>query len=92
MLFLISTPLFLTGKHFDYIGNANLYPGKSLPDCSMTDAIITGTQAMYAGTVQEIYVTLKAPTVLKLMVSYFLFPPRKKCTIKVLEELKYTNS
>lgn len=56
-------------KDFDYIGTPNLYSGESLPDCRESGLIITGTQAMYAGDVQEIFVKLKSKTAMKIYVS-----------------------
>ncbi|KAM3172954.1 hypothetical protein ACTXT7_013502 [Hymenolepis weldensis] len=41
-------------KDFDYIGTQNVYSGDSLSDCRENGLVITGTQAMYAGDVQEI--------------------------------------
>uniref|UniRef100_A0A5K3EIC5 Sushi domain-containing protein n=1 Tax=Mesocestoides corti TaxID=53468 RepID=A0A5K3EIC5_MESCO len=58
----------LSKSRSDFIGTPNLYSGPSLPDCRLTDAVITGTQAMYAGTISEIFITLKAPTRLKLFI------------------------
>lgn len=61
--------LYVVAKSFDYIGTPSLYSGPSMPDCTLEGLVVTGTQAMYAGEIYEVYVKLTAPTPMKIFVS-----------------------
>ncbi|VDM15854.1 unnamed protein product [Hydatigera taeniaeformis] len=55
-------------SNFDYIGTPNLYSGPSLSKCTLDGMVVTGTQAMYAGRVHEVFIKLTAPTTMQIFI------------------------